>query len=406
MMDIQQKLNILADSAKYDVSCASSGIDRKGTKGLGNSTRSGICHTWTSDGRCVSLLKVLLSNKCIYDCKYCINRSSNDIPRTSFSATEIADLTYQFYKRNYIEGLFLSSAIEKSATETMEKMLEAVYLLRKEYEFSGYIHVKTIPGVDSTLIHKIGLLVDRMSINLELPTVNSLKALAPQKDFNSLLSPMDYLSKNISLVKYNSNEKFVPAGQSTQFIVGATSDSDYVFLKATERLYDKFSLKRVYFSAYTPVNEDSSLPALITKPPLKREHRLYQADWLLRFYHFDADELLDRSNPFFDEELDPKMCWALRNIDRFPIEINSASYKMLLRVPGIGPKNALRIVNERKNYPLTFDNLKKMRVVLKRSKYFITCNGKYKRKYFLDPDKIKFSLLTNSDYKQMSIWEG
>ncbi|MFP4457537.1 MAG: putative DNA modification/repair radical SAM protein [Clostridia bacterium] len=404
-MDIQNKLNILADAAKYDVSCASSGIDKKNTKGLGSSNKSGICHTWTSDGRCVSLLKILLSNKCIYDCKYCINRISNDIPRTSFTAEEIANLTYQFYKRNYIEGLFLSSAIEKSASATMEKMYQAVLLLRNEYEFSGYIHIKAIPGANHNLIYKLGLLVDRMSVNLELPSQPSLNLLAPQKDFTSLINPISYIAKSIESSKYSRDKRFVPAGQSTQFIVGASNDTDFTLLKASEKLYNKFSLKRVYYSAYVPVNEDNYLPAINIDPPLKREHRLYQADWLLRFYHFHADELLDKTNPFFDPELDPKMCWALRNFDKFPIEINTASYQTLLRIPGIGPKNAMRIINERKNYKLSFNNLRKMRVVLKRAKYFITCNGKYNRHNFLEPERIKFALINDSNLKQMQIWE-
>lgn len=407
-LDILEKLNILADAAKYDVSCASSGVTKSNTtKGIGNSIRSGICHTWTSDGRCVSLLKVLQTNNCIYDCKYCINRKTNDIPRTTFYPEEVAKLTYQFYKRNYIEGLFLSSAIEKSPNYTLEKMYQTVKLLREKYQFNGYIHVKVIPGADLRLVYNIGLLVDRVSTNLELPTQQSLDLLAPQKKMAALINPIRYVANNLQItpsIGYG-EEKFVPAGQSTQFIVGASRDTDFTLLKASEILYDKYKLKRVYYSAYVPINEDTSLPALTTTPPMKRENRLYQADWLLRFYHFKADELLDSKNSYFDEDLDPKLFWALRHLEFFPIEINSANYQTLLRVPGIGPKNAQRIIKERKLTSITFQSLKRMRVALNRAKYFITCNGKYNSEISLDSNMIKSYILENAKNGQMSIWK-
>ncbi len=405
-MDTIDKLSILADAAKYDVSCASSGVTKKNNSGIGNSISSGICHTWTSDGRCVSLLKVLLTNNCIYDCKYCLNRKANDIPRASFSPEEIASLTFQFYKRNYIEGLFLSSAVERNPNYTMEKIYQTIFLLRNKYQFNGYVHVKAIPGADLEYISKLGYIVDRMSINLELPSEQSLQTLAPDKNMNSLLNPINYIANNRQLVsnKRLITNKFIPAGQSTQFIVGASNDSDYALLEASEQLYNSYNLKRVYYSAYIPINEDGALPMLTTTPPLKRENRLYQADWLLRFYHFKSHELLNKKNPFFDEDLDPKMCWALRNLDFFPVEVNTASLKTLLRVPGIGPKNAQRIVRERKAYKLSYENLKKMRVALNRAKYFITCHGKYNSEISLNAEKIKFALLNNTNKGQMTIW--
>lgn len=332
-----------------------------------------------ADGRCISLLKILMSNACIYDCKYCINRCTNSVKRATFTPREIADLTIAFYKRNYIEGLFLSSAVIKNPDYTMERLYEAIFILRKEYNFNGYIHVKTIPGASKELIDKLGHLVDRTSINIELPSNDSLKLLAPQKEKVGILTPMQYISKEISISKQEKSkykEKFVPAGQTTQLIVGATPETDLKIMKLSESLYNKLSLKRVYYSAYVSINEDSNLPAL-SSPPLLRENRLYQADWLIRFYGFKIDDLLDETHPNFHTMLDPKCDWALRNIQNFPVEINKADYNTLLKVPGIGVISAKRIITARREFNLTFENLKKLGIVLKRARYFITCNGKY-----------------------------
>ena len=332
-----------------------------------------------ADGRCISLLKILMSNACIYDCKYCINRCTNSVKRATFTPREIADLTIAFYKRNYIEGLFLSSAVIKNPDYTMELLYEAIFILRKEYNFNGYIHVKTIPGASKELIDKLGLLVDRTSINIELPSNDSLKLLAPQKEKVGILTPMQYISKEISISKQEKSkykEKFVPAGQTTQLIVGATPETDLKIMKLSESLYNKLSLKRVYYSAYVSINEDSNLPAL-SSPPLLRENRLYQADWLIRFYGFKIDDLLDDTHPNFHTMLDPKCDWALRNLQHFPVEINKADYNTLLKVPGIGVISAKRIITARREFNLTFENLKKLGIVLKRARYFITCNGKY-----------------------------
>lgn len=395
-MEIEEKLEILSASAKYDASCSSSGGSRKNTSnGIGNSEISGICHSWGADGRCISLLKILMTNCCMYDCKYCINRKSNSIKRATFTPEEIATLTIGFYKRNYIEGLFLSSAVIKSPDYTMEQMIQAITILRKQYHFNGYIHAKTIPGSSQELIDKLGTLVDRMSVNIELPSQSSLKILAPDKSKENIIKPMSYISSKLSMsakkflpAKKNFNflptnvthktqdKNFVPAGQTTQMIIGATSDTDLQIIKLSESLYSKFHLKRVYYSAYVSVNEDSNLPTL-AKPPLLRENRIYQADWLLRFYGFKADELLDEQNPNFNTLLDPKCNWALRHISSFPIEINTADYYTLLRVPGIGVISAKRIISARKYCNLQFEHLKKLGVVLKRARYFITCNGKY-----------------------------
>ncbi len=387
-MDIEEKLKILADSAKYDASCSSSGSSRTNKNGIGNGDVSGICHSWGADGRCISLLKILMSNCCMYDCKYCINRSSNTVKRATFTSREVADLTIGFYKRNYIEGLFLSSAVIKSPDYTMELLYQTISILRNEYHFNGYIHTKTIPGSSPELIDKLGKLVDRMSINIELPSSDSLKLLAPEKSKSDILTPMKYVANSInnsklllqeSSSKYHlkpKKESFVPAGQTTQLIVGATPETDLKIMKLSENLYNKIKLKRVYYSAYISVNEDKNLPTLKV-PPLLRENRLYQADWLLRFYGFKADELLNEKNPNFNTMLDPKCEWALRNIDFFPIEINTAGYYKLLRVPGIGVTSAKRIMTARRESKLNFDNLKKLGVVLKRAQYFITCNGKY-----------------------------
>lgn len=332
-----------------------------------------------ADGRCISLLKILMSNSCIYDCKYCINRCTNNISRATFTPREVADLTINFYKRNYIEGLFLSSAVVKNPNYTMEKLYEAINILRNEYNFNGYIHVKTIPGCSQELIDKLGNLVDRTSINIELPSNDSLKLLAPQKDKTGILTPMKYISKNIEISskeKSKYKEKFVPAGQTTQLIVGATPETDLKIMKLSEGLYNNLKLKRVYYSAYVSINNDKNLPSLST-PPLLRENRLYQADWLLRFYGFKIDDLLDDSHPNFNNLLDPKCEWALRNIEKFPIEINTANYFTLLKVPGIGVTSAKRIITARREFKLNFDNLRKLGIVLKRARYFITCEGKY-----------------------------
>ncbi len=380
-MDLKQKLDILADAAKYDVSCSSSGSTRSNRGGVGNAAVSGICHSWSDDGRCVSLLKILFTNYCIYDCVYCINRASNDVQRATFTPEEVAKLTISFYRRNYIEGLFLSSAIIKNPDYTMEKLLQTVHLLRNVHNFNGYIHLKAIPGADPRLIYRTGLLVDRMSVNIELPSSEGLKKLAPQKDKQSILKPMGFIRTHI---QGNQEERkmfrqaptFVPAGQSTQLIVGATPEPDFQVLRLTESLYNNFSLKRVYYSAYVPVNTSSLLP-VVAQPPLLREHRLYQADWLLRFYGFSANELLNERHPNFDLDFDPKEDWALRNLYHFPVEINKADYEMLLRVPGLGIKSALKIISARRETALDFDDLKKIGVILKRAIYFITCKGKY-----------------------------
>ena len=367
-------------------------------------------------GRCISLLKILLTNCCMYDCKYCINRCSNSVKRATFTSREVADLTINFYKRNYIEGLFLSSAVIKSPDYTMERLIESVSILRNEYNFNGYIHCKTIPGCSKELIDKLGSLVDRLSINIELPSNNSLKLLAPQKEKSGILDPMSYVSKNIYQNKIDNNKfkkDFVPAGQTTQLIVGATPESDLKILKLSEGLYNKLSLKRVYYSAYVSVNEDKNLPTL-ESPPLLRENRLYQADWLLRFYGFKADELLDDNNPNFNNVLDPKCDWALRNIDKFPIEINKADYFTLLRVPGIGVISAKKIIRARRQFSLDFEALKKLGVVLKIAKYFITCKGKYFDKvYKFNQSFIETNLtyqerayLPQTNFKQLSLFEN
>ena len=368
-MTIKEKLVILSDSAKYDASCSSSGSNRKNDSGTGNAAYSGICHSFTSDGRCVSLLKILMTNSCIFDCKYCINRKSNNVQRAIFTPIEICEITMNFYKRNYIEGLFLSSGIIKSPDYTMEKLIETIYLLRNKYHFNGYIHVKAIPGASEILLKRLGSLADRVSANIELPTENGLKLLAPNKNESKVTNIM-------KTIKLNRNRKFTPAGQSTQMIVGATSESDLELLGKSESLYKNYDLKRVFYSAYIPVNKDKLLPA-INNPPLVRENRLYQADWLLRFYNYKVDDLLSSDNPNFNILLDPKADWALRHLNEYPKEINEASYYDLLKIPGIGPKNARKIISNRKYYKLEFNDLKKMNISIKRAKYFITCNGKY-----------------------------
>lgn len=381
-MDLIEKLTILSDAAKYDAACTSSGINRAGQRGgIGNAVSCGICHSFAADGRCISLLKVLMTNYCVYDCKYCVNRASNDTQRTAFTPRELADLTIGFYRRNYIEGLFLSSGVLKNPDYTCEQMIKTLELLRHEYRFGGYIHAKAIPGADSALISRLGLLCDRMSVNIELPSRQSLQLLAPDKNKTSILRPMGFISEKIrensrDLVRYQNAPRFAPAGQSTQMIIGATPDSDYQIMSLTEGLYQKYGLRRVFFSAYMPVAENSLLPSVDTKPPLLREHRLYQADWLLRFYGFRVDELLNEQNTQLNPYIDPKCGWALAHMEFFPVDVIAAPYETLLRVPGIGVKSARRIVAARQAGPLDFEGLKKIGVVLKRAQYFITCGGK------------------------------
>ena len=403
-MTLGEKLEILSDAAKYDVSCTSCGTERKGDgEGMGNCRKAGICHSFSADGRCISLLKILFTNECIYDCKYCVNRSGNDVVRTSFTPEEVCTLTMEFYRRNYIEGLFLSSGVLKSPNYTMELLYTVLYKLRHEHNFQGYIHVKAIPGADSRLIQMTGYLADRMSVNIELPTAESLRLLAPHKTRKNILAPMRFVQQmsaenQYEIQTYRHVPKFVPAGQSTQMIIGATPESDYQILHVAESLYKKFDLKRVFYSAFIPVNEDKNLPSVKEqRPPLLREHRLYQADWLLRYYHFEAGELLDEENPNFNAYLDPKCFWALRHLEEFPIEINYAAYDMLLRVPGIGYKSASRIVKARRMGMLDFEDLKKMGVVLKRALYFITCKGKMMYPIRMDEDYITRNLLNTKE---------
>ncbi len=398
-MELSEKLQILADSAKYDVSCSSSGAKSPNTGFIGNTSPAGCCHSFSEDGRCISLLKVLFTNYCINDCKYCHCRSSNDIARAAFTPRELAELFIGFYRRNYVEGLFLSSGIIQSPDYTAELLLQTLTILRNEYGFSGYVHVKAIPGADRRLIYQLGLLADRMSANIELPSEASLKLLAPQKSREKVLAPIKQIQEGIiarkeELVLYKHAPKFVPAGQSTQMIIGATDDSDYKIIRLTEGLYNKFNLKRVYFSAYVPLGNHPALPK--TAPPLLREHRLYQADWLLRFYGFRADELLSEENPNLDPLLDPKCNWAMNNLHLFPVEVNTAPYQMLLRVPGIGVTSAKRIVCARRGTRLDFDALKRLGVVLKRASYFITANGKYAHRAIKMEHSYIYSSLTSS----------
>ena len=377
-VDLMDKLTILTDSAKYDVACTSSGTDRAGGigKGLGNAVAAGICHSFAADGRCISLLKVLLSNHCIYDCRYCVNRASNDVKRTAFTPEELAELTIQFYRRNYIEGLFISSGVLKSPDYTMEQMIRVLELLRGKYRFNGYIHAKAIPGASEALVHKLGLLADRLSVNIELPSEESLKRLAPDKTKAAILSPMKRIAGGITqasneLAIYRHAKRFAPAGQSTQMIIGASPETDYKIITLAQGLYRGYNLKRVFFSAYIPTVADNNLPSLDSKPPLLREHRLYQADWLMRFYRFNAEEILNEQNQSFNPYLDPKCNWAIHNMHLFPIDVNRAPYEMLLRVPGIGPKSAERIVIARRSANLSLAGLKRLGVVLKRAQYFI-----------------------------------
>lgn len=414
-MDVFEKLTILTDAAKYDVACTSSGSDRAGVKGkLGSAMAPGCCHSFSADGRCISLLKVLMSNVCSYDCAYCVNRRTNDTPRATFTPRELADLTIQFYRRNYIEGLFLSSAVIGTPDYTCERMAEVLRILREEYGFRGYIHVKGIPGADPMLIRRLGLWADRMSVNIELPSQASLKLLAPDKSKESILLPMAKIKNGIDesraeIVKYSHAPRFVPAGQSTQMIIGATPETDRQILRLTAGLYRKYALKRVFFSAYTPVVAGKNLPSLDTRPPLLREHRLYQADWLLRFYGFNADEILDDAHPDFDPRFDPKCCWALYHPEQFPVEVNRAPYEMLLRVPGIGVKSARRIVQVRRVSALSYDTLKKLGVVLRRAQFFIVCGGKRREGLRFKENEIVRYLLPDAmppvENRQLSLFD-
>ena len=380
---IEEKLRILSDAAKYDVSCSSSGSSRKNTNnGLGNAAINGICHSWSADGRCISLLKILMTNYCIYDCKYCINRKDNDIERAILSPDEIVKLTINFYRRNYIEGLFLSSGIIKNADYTMELMIAVAKKLRLEEKFNGYIHMKVIPGASRQLINEIGLYVDRVSVNIEFAENTALKLLAPDKKPTDISTSMGLIRKNMienaeDKKIFKSTPSFIPAGQTTQMIIGASGESDYAILARSENLYKNFDLKRVYYSGYVPVNKSGILVSTEQAVPMIREHRLYQADWLLRFYDFKADEILDEKDPFVDPLLDPKTNWAIKNSHFFPIEINKASYRDLLRVPGIGITSAKRIVMTRKYSTIRYEHLKKLGIVIKRAKYFIVVNGEF-----------------------------
>ena len=417
-LDMMEKLAILSDAAKYDVACTSSGSDRAGDgKHMGNAVKGGICHSFAADGRCISLLKILFTNECIYDCKYCINRKSNDVRRTSFTPQEVCELTMQFYRRNYIEGLFLSSGILKSPDYTMELIGETIYLLRNKYGFRGYIHVKAIPGASLELVQRIGYYADRMSVNLEFPTAEGLQKLAPNKHRKNILAPMRLIQNGIrdnkeEVAAYRNAPSFVPAGQSTQMIIGATQETDYQLITIAENMYRKFELKRVFYSAFVAVNKDKDLPALPGGAPLFREHRLYQADFLLRFYGYQADELLDEKHPNFNVMLDPKADWAVRHLEQFPVEINRADYRMLLRVPGIGVKSARRIVQARRLGSLGFDELKRLGVVLKRALYFITCNGRMMYKTRLEEDYLIRNLAERKApatdelaFRQMSLFD-
>lgn len=419
-MDLLEKLTILTDAAKYDASCTSSGVRRAFQPGkIGNTSSSiaGCCHSFSADGRCVTLLKVLMTNCCVYDCKYCVNRRSNDVRRTAFTPRELAELTIGFFRRNYIEGLFLSSGVLRNADYTTEQMIRALRILRHEYGFNGYIHAKAIPGAAPELVRQLGMLADRMSVNIELPSQQGLQALAPEKTRQSILRPMGLIRDAVlenrqELVRYKHAPRFAPAGQSTQLIVGATPDSDRHILRLTEALYQKFRLKRVFYSAYVPVVESSLLPALNTKPPLLREHRLYQADWLLRFYGFQAAELLDEAHPDFDPQLDPKCSWAVAHPERFPVEVMKADYETLLRVPGIGPTSARRIVSARRAAHLRFEDLKKLGIVVKRAQYFLLCDGRAAPGLRFSPDSIvrqlkaiERSSLPANETQQLSLFD-
>ena len=419
-MDVLEKLTVLTDAAKYDAACTSSGGNRTAKKGyIGNtsSSVSGCCHSFSADGRCVTLLKVLMTNCCVFDCKYCVNRRSNDTKRAAFTPHELADLTISFYRRNYIEGLFLSSGVLRSPDYTTELMIKALRILRKEYRFNGYIHAKAIPGTAPELVEQLGFLADRLSVNIELPSEAGLRTLAPDKTKQAILSPMRQIQvrskqSKEELVKYRHAPKFAPAGQSTQLIVGATADSDFHILRLTQGLYDRYRLKRVFYSAYVPVVEHALLPSKDVKPPLLREHRLYQADWLLRFYGFRAEELLDEQHPDFNPLVGPKCSWALAHLDFFPVEVNTADYEALLRVPGIGVTSARRILTARRAGKLRIEDLQKMGVVMKRAQYFLTASGKRAEGLLFTPDSLlrnliaaEHPLLPDAEPVQLSLFD-
>lgn len=401
---IQEKLEILADAAKYDVSCSSSGGNRKNNGGLGNSHASGICHSYTEDGRCVSLLKILLTNHCIFDCAYCVSRKSNDIKRAAFTVEEVVDLTINFYRRNYIEGLFLSSGIFKDADTTMERLVRVAKRLRTEHRFNGYIHLKSIPGASDELMKEAGLYADRLSINIEIPTEKGLKLLAPDKSHAEMMKPMDFVKNELILYKderkiFKKTPKFAPAGQSTQMIVGATNETDLKIIKVANHFYQNFNLKRVYYSGYVPVLEDSRLPSIHSQVPMQRENRLYQADWLMRFYGFRADEILENTNPFLDLEVDPKLAWALRNREKFPVNINTAPKEMILRVPGIGTKSTGKILMARRFQKLNLEHLQKMGVAVNRAKYFVEFESENIFNRLIDEQNLRKILLSGMKSK-------
>ncbi|AWG24227.1 putative DNA modification/repair radical SAM protein [Flavobacterium kingsejongi] len=404
---IREKLQILADAAKYDVSCSSSGSNRKNTnKGIGDASASGICHTYTEDGRCVSLLKILLTNHCIYDCAFCVSRKSNDVKRAAFTVDEVVELTMNFYRRNYIEGLFLSSGIFKNADYTMERLVRIVKKLRLEQRYNGYIHLKTIPGASEELLTEAGLYADRMSINLEMPTESGLKLLAPEKSHDDVKKPLDFINKGIIQLKderklIKSTPKFVPAGQSTQMVIGATPETDMEIMYSANEYYKNYDLKRVYYSGYIPISYDDRMPIIGSQPPLLRENRLYQTDWLMRFYGFDVHEILNAGNPHLDVDIDPKLSWALRNMEHFPVDINTADYKMILRVPGIGVGSAKKIVQARKFGKLRADQLKKIGISYNRAKHFIRCADSIFQLDNPEPMRIKNLILSESNSKYL-----
>ena len=401
---IQEKLEILADAAKYDVSCSSSGGNRKNKGGLGNSHASGICHTYTEDGRCVSLLKILLTNHCIYDCAYCVSRKTNDVKRAAFTVEEVVELTINFYRRNYIEGLFLSSGIFKDSDTTMERLVRVAKKLRLEHNFNGYIHLKSIPGASDELMKEAGLYADRLSINIEIPTEKGLKLLAPDKSHSEMIKPMSFVKNELILYKeekkiFRKVPKFAPAGQSTQMIVGATNETDLKIIKVADHFYQNFNLKRVYYSGYVPVLEDSRLPSIHSQVPIQRENRLYQADWLMRFYGFEAHEILDPTHPFLDLEIDPKLAWALRHREQFPVNINTASKEMILRIPGIGTKSTGKILMARNFQKLTLEHLKKMGVAINRAKYFVEFENNNIFNKFIDEKNFRNIILSGMKSK-------
>lgn len=410
-MELKEKLEILADAAKYDVSCSSSGSNRKNNGGLGDAAVSGICHSWSADGRCISLLKILFTNKCIYNCEYCINRRDSDIRRAEFTPREVAELTINFYKRNYIEGLFLSSGVVKSPDYTMELLIKTAEILRYEMDFNGYIHMKAIPGSSPILIKKLGTLIDRMSINIELPTERSLSLLAPQKTYNDIYKPMNEVKEQLAIykadkAKFKHTPKFMPAGQTTQMIVGASKETDKIVIDRAQSLYDNYSLKRVYYSAFIPVVK-SKFTMGIDRAPLMREHRIYQADFLMRFYGFRSNEILSDKNQNFDLRIDPKANWAIDNIEKFPLEINKASYNELIKVPGFGRIYANRIINARKYSKLTYDSLSALKISTKRARHFILVDGKYKGINYNSKEELKdfMSIGDPNNNTQVTIWD-